>query len=91
MKSYPMVCIKLVGVVLGVEEDDYNKFIITVVVNPVSRSSRDRGNITLVQVPNLLMTILDPRSSTLAGIEKLLLLLSGGRFVGFRASRQRHS
>lgn len=83
-----MVFIKLVSCVLGVEEDDYNKFSITVVVNPVSCSGGNGGNITLVQVLNFLMTILDPLSSSFAGIGKLLF---GGRFVGFWASRQHNS
>lgn len=43
-----MVLIKLVSVVLGVEEDDGNQFSIAVVINPVSCSGGNGNNIALV-------------------------------------------
>lgn len=83
----PWVLVELVGIVRVVVENNDNKLLIAVVVNPVSITGPDGDDVSLLEFLNLLMSVV---SESLASLlpRKLLLLAC---FECFGAARSQNS
>lgn len=80
-----MVLVELVGEVGAVKQNNKNKIVLSIVVDPVCSSGRDGNDISLSEFLDLLVAILE-RLSTFTSLKLLLRY-----FICLRATRQRHS